>query len=44
MTDKFKGNDPEANDPENSDEMSFEELFNSYDEKIGQEQIGRAHV
>ena len=37
MTDKFKGNDPEANDPENSDEMSFEELFNSYDEKIGQE-------
>ena len=35
MTEKFKGNDPE--DPEDSEEMSFEELFNSYDAKIGQE-------
>lgn len=32
MTEKFKGNDPE-----DSDEMSFEELFNSYDTKVGQE-------
>ena len=32
MTEKFKGNDPE-----DMDEMSFEELFNSYDAKIGQE-------
>lgn len=32
MTEKFKGNDPE-----DMDEMSFEELFNSYDTKIGQE-------
>ncbi|RLB89085.1 MAG: 30S ribosomal protein S1 [Deltaproteobacteria bacterium] len=35
MTEKFKGNDPE--DSEDSEEMSFEELFNSYDAKIGQE-------
>ena len=32
MTEKFKGNDPE-----DMEEMSFEELFNSYDAKIGQE-------
>jgi small subunit ribosomal protein S1 len=32
MTEKFKGNDPE-----DTEEMSFEELFNSYDTKIGQE-------
>lgn len=32
MTEKFEGNDPE-----DMDEMSFEELFNSYDAKIGQE-------
>jgi len=32
MTEKFKGNDPE-----DLDEMSFEELFNSYDTKVGQE-------
>jgi small subunit ribosomal protein S1 len=32
MTEEFKGNDPE-----DMDEMSFEELFNSYDAKIGQE-------
>jgi len=32
MTEKFEGNDPE-----DLDEMSFEELFNSYDVKVGQE-------
>lgn len=32
MTEKFKGSDPE-----DLEEMSFEELFNSYDAKIGQE-------
>jgi len=32
MTDKFKDNDPE-----DMDEMSFEELFNSYDQKVGKE-------
>ncbi len=32
MSEKFKDNDPE-----DLDEMSFEELFNSYDAKVGQE-------
>jgi small subunit ribosomal protein S1 len=32
MTEKFEGNDPE-----DLDEMSFEELFNSYDVTVGQE-------
>ena len=32
MTEKFEGNDPE-----DLDDMSFEELFNSYDVKVGQE-------